>query len=195
MKMGAGGQSLGPIRCRKYDMPTKPTGRSRGRPKGAKNVPKIEAFVAESLASRVPIPELKPKAAPRGPWARMTPEERSAHGKQLAASRTRPGGGRRPGVPRGMTTAEYQARKAAQTPLVDRIITKMIANGEIPDDPDVVEAFRQAGVILRSQDDPKTKLAAARLILDFKKAKPTTKIEHTVKTAEQYLDELAEDEF
>lgn len=148
----------------------------------------------ESLASRVPIPELKPKAAARGPWARMTSEERSAHAKQLAASRKKLGGGRRPGVPRGITSAEYEARKAAQEPIVDRIIKKMIANGEIPDDPDVVEAFRQTGVILRSQDDPKVKLAAARLILDFKKAKPTTKVEHTVKTAEQMLDELFEDE-
>jgi hypothetical protein len=175
-------------------MPTKPTGRPRGRPKGAKNIPKVEDFITEALAGPIPIPPVKPKGKPRGPWAHMTPEERSEYSKRLKAQRqSTVSGGQQPGLPRGMSRKQFEARKAEQLPIVEKIIAKMAKNDELPDDPDVVEAFKQTMVILRTQDSAETKLKAARLILDFKKAKPTTKVEHTVKSAEDYLDELAED--
>ncbi len=175
-------------------MPTKPTGRPRGRPPGAKNIPKIEDFVMESVNSPIPIPPVKPKGKPRGPWAGMTPEQRSEHSKRLGALKKGPSGGRRAGVPFRRTLREHEALVAEQTPIIERIIRKMANNGELPDDPDVVEAFKQTMLVLRTQADSKSKLAAARLILDFKKAKPTTKVEHTVKTAEDYLDELSAEE-
>jgi hypothetical protein len=137
---------------------------------------------------------VKPKGKPRGPWANKTPEERAAYSRQLAAQKKGPSGGRRPGVPASLTVAQYEALVAEQTPIVNRIIKKMAANGELPEDPDVIEAFRETMVILRTQPEAKNKLAAARLILDFKKAKPTSKVEHTIKTAEDYLDELIEED-
>lgn len=175
-------------------MPTKPTGRPRGRPPGAKNIPKIEEFVADSLLSPIPIPKLKPKAKPRGPWANMTPEQRSEYSKRIAAKKKGHSGGRQKGVPQRLTKAEYQARLAEQTPIVKRIMKKMADNGQLPDDPRAVEALETSMIVLRTQEDAKTKLAAARLVLDFTKAKPTSKQEVTIKTAEDYLDELAEDE-
>ena len=175
-------------------MPTKPTGRPRDRPKGAKNIPKIEDFVAATLAGSVPIPEIKPKAAPRGPWAGMTAEERSAYSKRIAASKKGHTGGRRKGVPLHLNAAQFEARKAEQAPIVQRIIAKMKQNGDLPDDPRAVEAIETGVMVMRTQEDAKTKLAAARLVLDFLKARPTSKIEHTVRTAEDFLDEIAADD-
>lgn len=175
-------------------MPTKPTGRPRGRPKGSKNIPKIEDFVVESIAAPVPIPKLKPKGRPRGPWANMTPEQRSEYSKSLVAKRKGPSGGRITGIPRSLTKAQFEARLAEQTTVVKRIMKKMADNGQLPDDPRAVEALEQSMIVLRTQEDAKTKLLAARLVLDFTKAKPTSKQEVTIKTAEDYLDELADDE-
>lgn len=174
-------------------MPTKPTGRPRGRPKGSKNIPKVEDFVAEALVGKVQVPAAKPKMAPRGPWAGLTPEQRSEYARQLAAKRKAPCGGRRTGVPRTLTVKQYEARKAEQTIIVERIMKKMADNDQLPDDPRAVEALKESMVILRTQEDAKLKLAAARLVLDFTKAKPTSKQEITVKTAEDYLDEIAND--
>lgn len=174
-------------------MPTKPTGRPRGRPPGAKNIPKIEDFVAQSLMAPVPVPKLKPKGRPRGPWAHMTPEQRSEHAKRLSAARKTHAGGRLVGVPRALTKEQHEARLEEQTTIVKRIMKKMADNGQLPDDPRAVEALEESMVILRTQEDAKTKLAAARLVLDFTKAKPTSKQEVTIKTAEDYLDELADE--
>lgn len=175
-------------------MPTKPTGRPRGRPKGAKNIPKIEDFVADSLLSPVPIPEIKPKGKPRGPWANMTPEERSEYSKRIAANKKKPSGGRLKGVPRSLTKKQYEARLAEQKPIVKRIMKKMADQGQLPDDPKAIEALETSMTVLRTEECTKTKLAAARLVLDFTKAKPSTKTEVTIKTAEDYLDEIADEE-
>jgi hypothetical protein len=173
-------------------MPTKPTGRPRGRPKGSKNIPKLANFVAESLAGQVPIPPVK-KGAPRGPWANMTPEERSEYSRKLMAQKTGPSGGGKRGGSTKMTFRQHEARKAEQIPIVKRIMKKMADRGELPDDPRAVEALTETLIVLRTQEDAKIKLGAARLLLDFTQAKPSTKVEHTVKTAEEYLDELADD--
>lgn len=174
-------------------MPTKPTGRPRGRPPGAKNVPRIEDFIAETLASKVKPPEITRMKA-RGPWANMTPEERSEYARSLRARQKENFGGKPTGVPRSMSVAQYEALKAEQRPIVKRIMKKMADKGQLPEDPRAVEALEESLMVLRTAENQKTKLSAARLLLDFTKAKPTQKIEHTVKTAEDYLDELAEDD-
>lgn len=174
-------------------MPTKPTGRPRGRPKGSKNIPKAEDLIFEALRSQVPIPEPKPKAAPRGPWASMTPEQRSEHARKLSLARKTHGGGRLPGVPRSLTKAQFEAREAAQEELIDKVFKKMAKDGTLPEDAETQEVLREVLKVVRTQESVKDKLAAARLFLDFTKAKPTAKIEHTVRTAEDILDEMGED--
>ena len=175
-------------------MPTKPTGRPRGRPPGSKNIPRIEAFVASSLTPAPLEPPKPPKKKGKSFWHTLTPEERTAHSARIRAAKV-PGnnkGGKPHGVPRHMTIAEHEAHQAAQKPIIDRIIKKMAANEQLPDDPMAVEALTEAMTVLRSQISPKDKIAAARLILDFTKSRPTAKVEHTVKTAEDLLDEMAE---
>lgn len=71
---------------------------------------------------------------------------------------------------------------------------KMADRGQLPDDPRAVEALETSLLLMRTQADAKTKLAAAGLLLTYLKAKPTTKIEATIKTAEDYLDELSEED-
>jgi hypothetical protein len=179
-------------------MPSKPTGRPRGRPKGSKNVPKLEAFVADSLSVPIPAPPIpeKRKAHSGNVWAKMTPEERSAYARLIRAKRdpsTFKNAGRKKGVPSAYTAAQWEAHRAAQKPIIQRIMKKMSANGQLPDDPNAQEAMKEAMVVLRSQVPWQGKLAAARLVLDFTKSKPTTKAEVTVKSAEDYLDDMAED--
>lgn len=179
-------------------MPTKPTGRPRGRPKGSRNIPKLDAFVVESLATDIPIPAIPktPKKA-TGPWAKMTTEERSAYARKIAAKRdpsTFHLGGRKPGVPSNMSAAQWEALQASQKPIVERIIKKMKDTGQLPDDERAVEALTETVTVLRTAQSPRDKLSAARLLLDFLKAKPTTKIETTVRSAEDILDEMAADD-
>lgn len=171
-------------------MPTKPTGRPRGRPKGSKNIPTLEAFAVESLEAVIPTPKRRhgnPRPS-RNIWHEMTPEQRSAHSAKMRAAR-----GSRQGVPRGLTLAQFEAAKAAQKPIIQRIMKKMADTGQLPDDPRAVEALTEAMTVLRSPITAKEKIAAARLVLDFTKAKPTAKVEHTIKSAEDFLDEMAED--
>ena len=86
-------------------MPSKPTGRPRRRPKGSKNIPKLEVFMAESLGASPIVAPTVPPGAPRGPWAGMTAEERSAYSKALNAKRKSHHELKRKGAPRWMTLA------------------------------------------------------------------------------------------
>lgn len=179
-------------------MATPRTGRPRGRPPGSKNKPKtIEAFVLDTLSSPPKIPARKPKGKPRGPWANMTPEERSAHSAKLNAGRDLKAqaakGGRKAGVPRNLTQKQHQQLIDEQQVEIDRIMKKMADQGILPDDPRAEEALRETMSVLRTSEAARDKLAAARLVLDFTKSKPTAKVEHTVKTAEDFLDEMGDD--
>lgn len=122
------------------------------------------------------------------------PEDRTAYFRALVARRKSKRGGKPHGVPRRMTVAQYEAHQAAQKPIIAKILKKMSDKGQLPDDPRAVEALSEAMTVLRGPQTAKDKIAAARLILDFTKAKPTTKVEHTVRTAEDILDEMAEDD-
>jgi hypothetical protein len=73
-------------------------------------------------------------------------------------------------------------------------VTKiMVEQGHLPEDPKVEKAFEVAMEILASQINAATRLSAARLVLDFTKAKPTAKSEVTVKSAEDWIQEVTSD--
>lgn len=176
-------------------MPTKPTGRPRGRPPGVKNKPKtIEEFVHTELTAPPPKPPRPPKMAARGPWAGKTPEERAAYSQKLIAARkgNRPNH-QIPGKPRDLTNAQWAEVQEIARLDAKRIIQKMKDAGQVPDDPRAEEALKTTVETLRTAESPKDKIAAARLILDFTKAKPAQKIDATVRTAEDILDEMALD--
>jgi hypothetical protein len=177
-------------------MATPRTGNPRGRPKGAKNKPKtVEAFVVQTLTAPPVSPPRKPKLKARGPWAGKTPEERRALSAKLNAGRdlTKIGGGRKAGVPLNRTIQQHAQVVADQKPEIERIMKKMADQGILPDDPRAVEALEAAVTVLRTVETAKDRLAAARLVLDFTKSKPTTKIEATIKSAEDLLDEMGDD--
>jgi len=178
-------------------MPTKPTGRPRGRPPGVKNKPKtIEEFVQVELTAPPPKPPRAKKAAARGPWAHMTPEERKAYSQKLNAAPRKgpPPNTQTPGKPRDLTNAQWAEVQEIARLDAKRIMQKMKDAGQVPDDPRAAEALEKTVETLRTAESAKDKIAAARLILDFTKAKPAQKTEVTVRTAEDILDEMAEDD-
>jgi uncharacterized membrane protein len=176
-------------------MVTPRTGRPRGRPPGVKNKPKtIEQFVLETIAAPPPEPPRAPKGAPRGPWANMTPEERKAYSQKLiGARRGNKPNTQNPGKPAHLTNAQWAEVQERAARDAKRIIQKMKDAGQLPDDPRAVEALETAVKTLRAATSPKDIAALGRLILDFTKSKPVTKVDHTVRTHEDFLDELADD--
>lgn len=180
-------------------MVTPRTGRPRGRPKGSKNKPKTaEDFILESLTNPPPPPPRK-KAGGKGRFSNMTPEERKAAGVAMAAARKAKigdsfGQGRKRGSCKARTAEQQAQFVAEQTLEVKRIIKKMAAAGDLPDDPRAEEALATGLTILRTSESEERKLKAAGLLLTWLKPKPTAKVEHTIKTAEDLLDEMAEDD-
>lgn len=55
------------------------------------------------------------------------------------------------------------------------------------------EALEKSLEVMRGPLDAKTRIAAARLVLDFTMPKPTSKSEVTVKSAEDWLESLSDD--
>jgi hypothetical protein len=124
----------------------------------------------------------------------MTPDERKAYSAKLVAARK----GNHPntnipGKPRHLTHAQWAAVLEEAGRDAKRIIAKMKEAGQVPDDPRAEEALTKAVKTLRASDNPKDVAALGRLILDFTKAKPAQKIEATIKSAEDLLDEMAEE--
>lgn len=174
-------------------MPTKPTGRPRGRPPGAKNGPKtLEEFVFRALEEPIKPPARSTNYGKIGAWANKSPEERSAYSAKLIAARK----GRTqqiPGKPRRLTNAQWAEVTATARLDAKRIIQKVKDAGQMPDDEKAAEALEKTVVTLRASQSPKDVAALARLVLDFTKAKPAQKSEVTIRTHEDFLDELADD--
>jgi ketopantoate hydroxymethyltransferase len=73
-------------------------------------------------------------------------------------------------------------------------VTKIMVDEKmLPEDPKVEKAFTAAVEVLESPMSQAIKLQAARLILDFCKAKPVAKSEVTVKSAEDWLAQVTAD--
>jgi len=174
-------------------MPTKPTGRPRGRPPGAKNGPKtLEEFVFRAVEEPVEPPPRARKNYVPGPWGKMSPEERTAYSRKIAAARKLPTK-QTPGKPRHLTNTQWAEVTATARLDAKRIIQKVKDAGQMPDDEKAAEALEKTVVTLRASQSPKDVAALARLVLDFTKAKPAQKSEITVRTHEDFLDELADD--
>ena len=78
-----------------------------------------------------------------------------------------------------------------------QIVPKMIEQygAHMDDDEKVLagKALTTAVEIMDIRGDDKNRLSAARLILDFTKTKPVTKVDVEVHTAEKFLDEISDD--
>lgn len=121
-------------------------------------------------------------------WA--DPEIRA---KMLDARRNKRGNTSRYGIPHGMRREEAEAEWAWASFYANKVTRIMKEEGIIEDDPKVEKAFSAAVEVLESPMSQSIKLQAARLLLDFCKAKPVAKQEITVARAEDWLSSVTQD--
>lgn len=100
---------------------------------------------------------------------------------------------RRYGVPHGMRRPEAANQWAFARMYAKEVTRIMKEENLLPEDPKVEKAFSAAVEVLESPMSQTIKLQAARLILDFCKAKPVAKSEVTVKSAEDWLQQVTAD--
>lgn len=105
------------------------------------------------------------------------------------------GPGRPRGSPDGFTGAEVRKMRAVAKDEAKRMVMIMEKKGfQIPENEFAREALEAAVETMRMDAiNPKDKLTAARLVLEFTKAKPAAQAELTVKRAEDYLADIARD--
>lgn len=186
--------------------------RGKGRPKGSKNKPKTleEILAAEITRDRrgeliaTKAVEPKPKK-PKGPKVVYKPGTIPAHKRPEVMAKLQAGAARsirlklRPpksiasmptNVPRrDQVAALVEAEKEAK-----RILKIMEKEGLIPDDHMAKAALQATFEMVTGPLPPRERLAAARTILEYTKQKPTTTTNLNIKTAEDFLDELAADD-
>jgi hypothetical protein len=98
----------------------------------------------------------------------------------------------RAGVPDGMRKEQAEVMNAKARAEAERIVKKMADKGMF-DEVDPVdrqraeEAMTEVVTIMKADGDKKTKLAAAKTILEFTKSKPVAKHAHAVNAAEAWL--------
>jgi hypothetical protein len=176
--------------------------RGRGRPKGSKNKPKtVPDMVAQALSEPLEKPQLPPEPPKRvgGGNPRLNdvpPEERTARARKAALARIEKC--RELGVPtrlpKGWTVKHALVVQEMAKEDTKRMIDIMADAGVLPEDEGAQEAMGTVLGIMRSSQSADMKLKAARTVLEYTKAKPTQKSEVTVKPAEAFLDELADEE-
>jgi hypothetical protein len=140
-----------------------------------------------------------PQAATRRRlWAEASPEKRAAWTAAIAESTRRRAESQDPsnwrtGIPHAMRRDEAEAEWAFARMYAKEVTKIMVDEKMLPEDPKVEKAFTAAVEVLESPMSQAIKLQAARLILDFCKAKPVAKSEVTVKSAEDWLAQVTAD--
>jgi hypothetical protein len=103
-------------------------------------------------------------------------------------------GGRPKGTPFGMSKRRWAVTLDEAHKLARKIMKKAEENGDLPENALARDAMKQAIVMLASDElIPKDKLAVIRTILEYNMAKPAATSNVNIKTAEDFLDELAEE--
>jgi hypothetical protein len=131
-------------------------------------------------------------------WAEASPEKRAAWVDAIAKSTRRRAESQDPsnwrtGIPHAMRRDEAEAEWAFARMYAKEVTKIMVDEKMLPEDPKVEKAFTAAVEVLESPMSQAIKLQAARLILDFCKAKPVAKSEVTVKSAEDWLAQVTAD--
>jgi hypothetical protein len=101
---------------------------------------------------------------------------------------------KRTAIPDGHRRPDAEKKRAKGEARAKRIVKLMVEKYNI-EDVHAQEAIEYAVAVIKSKADAtRERLAAARLVLDFCKTKPTSKSEVTIRSAEELLAELeAED--
>jgi hypothetical protein len=175
--------------------------RPRGRPKGSKNKPKT----LEELLQHSPAPPAPRKAASAKPRpARTTenyfsrlkredPEKLAAISREAANSAARAARPRTPPgkPPQVKTNHEWALHKDEARKIAHKVFKMMDKEGALPENPIAREAMKNALEMLAEDNSAKDRLAVIRTLLEWNLAKPASTQNVNVKTAEDFLDELA----
>lgn len=130
----------------------------------------------------------------QNPFSRLykTPEGR-AKVAQWREKAKQTGTGRKPGQPDGMLKDEFFAARVKIKNEAKRIVEIMSEQLKI-EDTYAKEALETAVELMRMEGGSRDRLAAAKLILEFTKEKPSTKSEVTVAKAEDFLESILKTE-
>ncbi|MGE8142285.1 hypothetical protein ACQKOE_09945 [Novosphingobium sp. NPDC080210] len=172
--------------------------RPRGRPPGSKNRPKtVEGLIA--LALEPPKPRARPKPRPSNKenyFARLKredPEKLREISKKAATSAERKA---KPynasGKPYRMTMKEWARAKEDARIIAHRIYKIMEKDGSLPENPIAREAMKRAMEMLAEDNSSSDKIKLIRTLLEYNMAKPASTQNVNLKTAEDFLDELAD---
>jgi hypothetical protein len=124
---------------------------------------------------------------------RMLQHIKAMTAKRIASRQTRAG------IPDGMLKPQAMQMQARARSEAQQIVRKMADKGMF-DDVDPVdreraeEAMIETIAIMKADGDKKTKLAAAKTILEFTKSKPVAKHAHAVNAADAWLQAIADDD-
>jgi len=102
--------------------------------------------------------------------------------------------GRSRGHSDGITIKRLRTLRARAKREAKIIVRYMMEQGMIPKEGYAKEALETAVEVMRLEEiHPRDKLAASKLVLEYTMAKPATDTNVNVRTAEDFLDEIAKD--
>lgn len=104
--------------------------------------------------------------------------------------------GRPAGLPNGMSKSQWEFHRFSIKHTSHRLLEEIIKDNNLDrtEDSYAIEALEKAINIMRLDCSLKDQLAASKLILEFTKAKPSTKSEVTLNTAEDFLAQVMKSE-
>lgn len=103
--------------------------------------------------------------------------------------------GRRKGHPDGIRLKDWLIIKEKASKKAERAVTIMAEKDIwVPDNDVAAKAMKAAIEVLEVPGEHRNRLAAAKTILDFTQTKPVVKSETTLKTAEEFLASIIEEE-
>lgn len=103
-------------------------------------------------------------------------------------------GRKAPGNPYNLSVKGYARACHMAQEEAKRIAKIMSKEGIMPDENMAASALQSAFGMIGEPLNPRDRLAAIRTVLEYTKQKPATQSNVTVKTAEDFLDELAEND-
>jgi hypothetical protein len=171
--------------------------RPRGRPKGSQTKPKTLDELVSRAATYKPAPRQikqgnkhkpKPGTTYLEKLKREDPEKlKEIRQKGIAAMK----GARPSNLPPNMSRRQWAVTLDEAQKLAKSIMKNLDKKDALPENVIARQAMEQAVTMLASELPAKDKLAVIRTLLEYNMAKPAATQNLNVKTAEDFLDELA----
>jgi len=95
------------------------------------------------------------------------------------------------GLPNRMTHSEFAQRKEDARLIVNKVFKIMDIEGSLPENPIARKAMKDALQLLAEDNSTKDRLSIIRTLLEYNMAKPAATQNVNVRTAEDFLDEIA----